>query len=164
MRYSRDLTNVKVGDIRSIQFEVGIKHPLRKKYVPARITRVNASWDGKGIEAETIDPFIWPEDPQGKFWEDPSTGEIHWETVPEHEATHRGWVVTKGHIKDISFPITLWVARYKTGHLVAFTHKPVQRGMYWEDDYGHTITLPRNYYPEVKFSTGPKEVTYIQSI
>ena len=66
-------------------------------------------------------------------------------------------------MKDISFPITLWVARYKTGHLVAFIHKPEKRGMYWVDDHGPTITLPRVYYPEVKFSTGPKEVTYVQS-
>ena len=164
MKYSRDLTNVKVGDIRSVQFEVCVKHPLRKKYVPAKITRVNAGWDGKGIEAETLEPFIWPEDPQGSFWKDPNTGETHWETIPEHNAIHSGWVVTKGHIRDISFPVTLWVARYKTGHLVAFIHKPRQIGKYWIDDRGPTITLPRTYYPEVKFSTGPKEVTYIQSV
>ena len=160
-RYSRDLTNVKVGEIRSVQFEVGIKHPLRGKYVPARITSVNAGWNGKGITAKTIDPFIVPEDPMGNFWED-EKGIIHWETVPEHESMHEGYVITKRHIKDTTFPVKLWVARYQTGHLVAFTHKPVQRGMYWEDPRGLAIPLPRNYYPEVSFSSGPKEVTYVQ--
>ena len=162
-RYSRDLTEVKVGDIRSVRFEVGVKHPLRGKYVPARITSVHAGYDGKGIRAETIDPFIWPEDPEGSFWED-NEGVIHWETVPEHESMHEGWVITKGHIRDTTFPVKLWVARYQTGELVAFIHNPEKMGRYWVDKkYGFPcFTLPRDYYPEVTFASGPKMVTYIQ--
>ena len=167
-RYSRDLTNVKVGDIRSVQFDLGPKHPLYKKYVPAVITIVNGGYDGKGISAKTLNPFIWPEDPEGSWWED-SCGKIHYETVPAHEATHEGWVsreCIKGHVRDTRFPVKLWVARTKAGELEAFIHKPEKIGQYWVDrKYGFPcFLLPKDYYPEVSFSSGPKEVTYIQSI
>ena len=160
MKYSKDLSNVQPGDIRLVQFEVGPAHPLYNKWVPAEITRVikTTSRTGIGIEAETIEPVIWPEDPKGSFID--KGKEIQWVKTPVHSANHSGWVKTKGHLETQNYPIKMWVSRYADGHLVMTVHKPVLLGEYWVDPLGITIPMSSTYFPEVTFLSGPKEVTY----
>jgi hypothetical protein len=162
-RYSRDLTNVKPGDIRSVRFSTGVEHPIHNKYVPAVITHVHTGYDGNHIQARTLNPVHWPADPQGYITYD-GNGYPKFSHRPPFDAVWEGWVETKGHIRDISFPIKAWVSRYKDGHLVLTFHEPTKQGIYWEDPQGITIPLPKTYYPEVTFKSGPKEVTYVQSI
>ena len=158
-RYSRDLTNVKPGDIRSVRFSTGVDHPIHNKYVPAIITHVHAGYDGNHIDAKTLNPVHWPEAPDGLITCD-RQGNPKFSTRPAFDEVWEGWVETNGHIRNQDYPIQVWISRYKDGHLVLTFNKPVKQGMYWVDTQGPTIPLPRTYFPEVTFTKGPQQKTY----
>lgn len=67
-------------------------------------------------------------------------------------------------INNNSFPIRMWVARYKDGHLILTLNKPTKLGDYYIDETFPAIPLPSEYFPEVTFTSGPKQVTYIQKM
>lgn len=158
---SKDLSNVKPGDIRLVKFCVGVAHPLAGKYVPAVITwagRCNSK-SGFGIRAKTAEQFLWPEDPEGLIisLED---GTVKFGSKPAHFTDWEGWVETDGHLENQGYPVKAWVSRYSDGHLIMTFHKPSKMGNYWVDPYGTVVPLPKDYYPEVNFENSPKEVTY----
>ena len=160
-KYSKDLSNVQPGDIRLVQFEVGPAHPLHNKWVPAEITRVikTTSRTGIGIEAETIEPFTWPEDPKGSFID--NGREIQWVKTPTHPANHIGWVKTAGHLDTHGFPLKVWISRHSDGQAVMTFHEPVRLGSYWVDPQGVAVPLPSGYFPEVGFYNSPVETVYV---
>lgn len=159
MDYSTDLSNVKVGDIRLCILSVGEAHPLYKKYVPCVITEVTHSFDKTSLRAETLEPVHFPADPEGFFWWD-DNGRYHSKLRPAYDEKVESWVETKGHLSTQGFPLQVWVSRHKDGQAILTFHKPTKRGQYWVDDQGSATPLPKGYFPDVTYESGPKEKTY----
>ena len=78
------------GNIVNVVFSVGVKHPLYKKSVKAELTAVGTGYNGFEIEAATIDPVHYPEDPKGIL-------EFHGKSVvfkprPAYDSIHSGFI------------------------------------------------------------------------
>lgn len=159
MEYSKDLSNVKPGDIRLVQFETGVDNPIKDQWIPAVITRAFNNGRKMCIEAETLEPIHWPEDPKGYFYFD-KLGRFRTKRRPAYDAKHIGWVRTEGHLDLQGFPIKVWVARHKDGQAILTYHKPRKCGDYWHDNAGQSWPLPKGYFPDVTYENSPKEVTY----
>lgn len=83
--------NVKVGEVVNVVFSTGGKHPLSNKVVPARITLIGG-YNGKCIEAETLEPVHHPEDPKGILVFDKNWNFSHYKTRPAYDKVWKGWV------------------------------------------------------------------------
>ena len=84
-------TNVKIGDVVNVIFSVGVAHPLYKKVVKAKITRIGG-YNGKCIEAETLETVHHPENPVGIFVYDKNWNFIGYKTAPAYDEIWNGWV------------------------------------------------------------------------
>lgn len=159
MEYSTDLSNVKKGDIRLCCLSVGVEHPLYKKYVPCVITSVMHTFDKTSIRAETLEPVHFPADPHGYFYYD-SLGRFRTKTRPAFDEKVESWAETEGHLETQGYPLKVWVSRHKDGQAILTFHKPRKRGNYWCDNAGQSWPLPKGYFPDVTYESGPKEKTY----
>ena len=159
MEYNTDLSNVKVGDVRLCMLSVGKEHPLYKKYVPCVITSVMHAFDKTSIKAETLEPVHFPADPEGIFWWD-DNGIYRSKLRPAHDEKVESWALTEGHLETQGYPLKVWVSRHKDGQVILTYHKPTKRGQYWVDDQGVATPLPKGYFPDVTYESGPKEKIY----
>ena len=84
-------TSVKVGDLVNVIFSVGVAHPLYNKVVKARVTMIGG-YNGKCIEAETIEPVHHDENPHGILCYDKYYRFIGYETTPAYDEVWNGWI------------------------------------------------------------------------
>lgn len=84
--------SVKVGDVVNVIFSVGVVHPLYNKAVKARITIAGGGYNGKCIEAETIEPVHHPENPKGILVFDKNWNFSRYKTSPAFDEVWCGWV------------------------------------------------------------------------
>lgn len=85
-----NMKEVKVGDKVRVIFSVGIAHPLYNKVVDAEITMIGG-YNGKCIEAKTIEPVHHPEDPEGIFVYK-NNKLVGCKARSAFDAIHTGWV------------------------------------------------------------------------
>lgn len=83
--------NVKVGDVVNVVFNTGVEHPLANKVVAARITMIGG-YNGKCIEAETLELVHHPENPEGTLVFDNDFNFVGYETTPAYDEIWKGWV------------------------------------------------------------------------
>lgn len=83
--------NVKVGDIVNVLFSVGYAHPLTNKVVKAEIIHIGG-YNGKCIEAKTLELVHHPENPQGILCYDKYGKFLGFKTAPAYDEFWTGWV------------------------------------------------------------------------
>jgi hypothetical protein len=87
----KNMKNVKVGDIVDVIFSVGVAHPLYNKVVKARVTMIGG-YNGKCIEASTIELVHHNEDPKGIHIYDKNWNFVGYETKPAYDEIWIGWI------------------------------------------------------------------------
>jgi hypothetical protein len=88
---SNSNVSVKVGDVVNVMFCTGGSHPLANKVVPARITMIGG-YNGKCIEAETLEQVHHPEDPEGILVFDKNGNFLRYKVRPAFDEVWKGWV------------------------------------------------------------------------
>lgn len=84
------MRKIEKGNIVNVVFSVGVKHPLYQKSVRAKLKAVGTGYDGFRIDATTIDPVHYPEDPEGGL--EFRDGKVIFKTRPAYDKIYNGFI------------------------------------------------------------------------